>query len=326
MAISKELQETIERTFELSSTLLDQASILKQKVDSIEYDKAVAELNNKVIRIKARENWANAEVRYYRALRMDVCCSRCFYDIKGQIFVTKPLEPTLYKGDYKPLIPPSCRHPEDWVRIWSRVAEKLHKYRKNLILQYAYGRNPADIAGSASKGLNVKVVDLEHSLKYAQGMTFTDGSVAFTSVKIGDQVWMSKNLAIDDGGEGVFYNTKNKEYYYTWDAAVRIAKAIPGWHLPSVDEWNEACEACGVESIERIDYVEDARELDDRLKVLPAGYYGGSFRNVGSYAYFWTITESGSGAYYRAFDTGATVNQFTNDKYYGFSVRLVKDS
>lgn len=325
MAISKELQETIDRTFELSSTLLDQASILKQKVDSIEYDKAVAELNNKVIRIKARENWANAEVRAYRALKMDVCCSRCFYDIKGQIFVVKPLEPTLYKGDYKPHIPPSCRHPEDWVRIWSRVAEKLHKYRTNLILQYAYGRNPSDIAGSASKGLNVKVVDLEHNLNYAQGMTYADGSVAFTSVKIGKQVWMSKNLAIDDGGEGIFYNPKNKEYYYTWDAAVRIAKAIPGWHLPSVDEWNEACEACGVEPIDGRGYVEDARELNDRLKVLPAGRYSGSFYGVGSYANFWTMTESGSYAYGRYFDTGATMHQNTGFKNGGCSVRLVKD-
>jgi hypothetical protein len=147
MAISKELQETIERTFELSSTLLDQASILKQKVDSIEYDKAVAELNNKVIRIKARENWANAEARYYLAVKDNKWCAASFYDIKGQIF-TNDRKPTLYKGDYKPNIHPGCRHPEDWVRIWSRVAEKLHKYRKNLVLQYMYGRNPSHISGS----------------------------------------------------------------------------------------------------------------------------------------------------------------------------------
>lgn len=146
------------------------------------------------------------------------------------------------------------------------------------------------------------------------------------AVKIGDQVWMSKNLAIDDGGEGIFYNPKNKEHYYTWDAAVRIAKAISGWHLPSVDEWNEACEACGVEPIDGRGYVEDARELNDRLKVLPAGYYTGSFYGVGSYAYFWTFTESGSDAYSRYFDTGATMRQSTSSKDRGFSVRLVKDS
>lgn len=144
-------KEMIERTFELSSTLLDQALILKQKVDSIEYDNAVAELNNKVIRIKARENWATAEVRYYRALEGDKLCAASFYNIKGQIFVEKPLKPTLYMGDYKPNIPPGCRHPEDWVRIWSRVADKLHKYRNNLVLQYRYGRNPAEICGTPAE-------------------------------------------------------------------------------------------------------------------------------------------------------------------------------
>ena len=135
MAISNELQETIERTFELSSTLLDQASILKQKVDSIESDKAVAELTNKVIRIKARENWANAEVRAYRALKNNVATAEMAYDVKGKPVVDVEVKFVLH-------------NPYDWERIWERVAEKLHKYRKNLVLQYAYGRNPANISGS----------------------------------------------------------------------------------------------------------------------------------------------------------------------------------
>ena len=147
MALPKDFAEALDTHLELAGKLLDQASILKQKVDSVESNKAVAELNNKVIRIKARENWANAEVRYYRALKDNKWCAASFYDIKGQIF-TKDLKPTLYKGDYKPNIPPNCRHPEDWVRIWSRVADKLHKYRKNLVLQYAYGRNPSQITTS----------------------------------------------------------------------------------------------------------------------------------------------------------------------------------
>lgn len=145
MAISKKLQETIKQTLELSGELLEQAGILRQKVDLIESEKNAAELQNKLARIKIRENWANAEVRYYRALQDNKWCAASFYDIKGQIF-TKDLPPTLYKGDYKPNIPPNCRHPEDWVRLWSLVAERLHKYRKNLVLQQFYGRNPKDVA------------------------------------------------------------------------------------------------------------------------------------------------------------------------------------
>ena len=143
--ISKKLQETIEQTLELSGELLEQAGILRQKVDLIESEKDAAELQNKLVRIKIRENWANAEVRYYRALQDNKWCAASFYDIKGQIF-TKDLKPTLYKGDYKPNIPPNCRHPEDWIRLWSLVAEKLHKYRKNLALQQFYGRNPKNVA------------------------------------------------------------------------------------------------------------------------------------------------------------------------------------
>ena len=55
------------------------------------------------------------------------------------------------------------------------------------------------------------------------------------TAKIGDHVWMAENLAIDDGGEGII--KKNGETYYTWRAANRIADSIPGWHLPSNNEW-----------------------------------------------------------------------------------------
>ena len=148
--ISKKLQETIEQTLELSGELLEQAGILRQKVDLIESEKDAAELQNKLVRIKIRENWANAEVRYYRALQDNKWCAASFYDIKGQIF-TKDSKPTLYKGDYKPNIPPNCRHPEDWVRLWSLVAKKLHKYRKTLALQQFYGRNPKNVAAFSPK-------------------------------------------------------------------------------------------------------------------------------------------------------------------------------
>ena len=60
-------------------------------------------------------------------------------------------------------------------------------------------------------------------------------------VKIGDQIWTSKNLEIDDGGTGI-YRVDNvttpggtnfgTQYYYTPEAAKRIADTIPGWSIP----------------------------------------------------------------------------------------------
>ena len=153
------------------------------------------------------------------------------------------------------------------------------------------------------------------------------------TVTIGNPAWMADNLAIDDGGEGIYYNKDNNQYYYTWDAAVRVAKSIPGWHLPSAEEWNTAAEACGATVADNKwkddpymrDY-EGTENLYDKLRVLPVGgCYGGSFGFVGSCAYFWSATEDSSyRAFSRYFDTSDSMGQSTGYKDRGFSVRLVK--
>ena len=151
---------------------------------------------------------------------------------------------------------------------------------------------------------------------------------------IGNQVWMQENLAVSDGGDGIICNPDNGQYYYTWDAAMRVAKSIPGWHLPSAEEWNAAAEACGATVMDNV-YKDDPYMRDyegtekqyDALRVLPVGYYNaGSFYNVGSYAYFWSATGGDSNdAYGRSFDTSVAMSQYADGKGRGFSVRLVKD-
>lgn len=67
---------------------------------------------------------------------------------------------------------------------------------------------------------------------------------SFDEVTIGSQTWMAKNLDISDGGSGIIVvnnvtaNGVNMgtQYYYTYDAAVRIVNSIPGWHLPTKSE------------------------------------------------------------------------------------------
>ena len=59
------------------------------------------------------------------------------------------------------------------------------------------------------------------------------------TAKIGKQVWSAENLALDDGGEGI-YVADDGTVYYTQDAAIRIANSVPGWHLPTAAEWKEA--------------------------------------------------------------------------------------
>ena len=77
---------------------------------------------------------------------------------------------------------------------------------------------------------------------------------SFDSVTIGTQTWMTKNLNIDDGQGGVYIvenveaNGLNmgKQYYYTIEAAIRIANSIPGWHLPSKEEFQTLASYVGI--------------------------------------------------------------------------------
>lgn len=155
------------------------------------------------------------------------------------------------------------------------------------------------------------------------------------TVKIGNQVWMAENLSIDDGGVGIYYNEDNGEYYYTWEAAMRVAKSIPGWHLPTALEWNEAALACGATilpfkdgSNPNLNEYDDVQELKDKLGVKLVGYVAPwGLLSVGSNAYFWTATErSSTSAYNHTFYADATMGSDYNYKNrYAYSVRLIRD-
>lgn len=114
------------------------------------------------------------------------------------------------------------------------------------------------------------------------------------SVKIGNREWMQENLAVDDGGEGIHYNPENKQYYYTWDAAMRIAEAIPGWHLPTADEWVQVTTACGAKIKDNTwiryrylrEYI-DVLKLFNSLRILFCGsFYDGTYYDIYTCAFF----------------------------------------
>lgn len=153
------------------------------------------------------------------------------------------------------------------------------------------------------------------------------------TVTIGNQVWMAENLTIIDGGEGIYLTPENGQHYYTWDAAMRVAKSIPGWHLPTTLEWNAAALACGATERPHMDNpnyneYDDVKVLKDKLGVKLAGHYNnGGVGKVGDHAYFWTSTECSSlSAYLRCFSTGNAEGSNYYLKDCGHSVRLVKDS
>ena len=190
--------------------------------------------------------------------------------------------------------------------------------------------------------------------------TTTIGGRVYRTVSIGGVTWLAENLDYKFSGCGIggggtpttpnawYYNNDEATYgidgvrkcglLYNWYAVKFLndnsSDLIPGWHVPTNDEWTALANAVGGTGVAgtrlkaaNVDWVSSWGGTDDYgFAVLPAGYYYGLFDNVGSDAHFWTITESGSTAYRRNFDTGATMYQDTNYKDRGNSVRLVKDS
>ena len=190
--------------------------------------------------------------------------------------------------------------------------------------------------------------------------TTTIGGRVYRTVTIGGATWLAENLDYKFSGCGIggggspttpnawYYNNDEATYgidgarkcglLYNWYACKLLndnrSDLIPGWHVPTNDEWTALSNAVGGMGVAgtrlkaaNVDWATSWGGTDDYgFGVLPAGACSGSFYSVGSYASFWTLTESGSYAYRRGFDTGAAMYQNTNDKYYGLSVRLVKDS
>lgn len=149
--------------------------------------------------------------------------------------------------------------------------------------------------------------------------------------------WTKNNLNLTDEGLGKDHwkNPENGEVYYTWDAAKRLVKKVPSYHLPTAKEWNELAEACGAvcsnqsKKIVDNDY-DGCLELKMLLNIKLVGYYNdysGSFSIVGSFSDFWTADEYDSSyAYSRSFGTEGLMSSSYNLKKVGYSVRLVRDS
>ncbi len=161
-------------------------------------------------------------------------------------------------------------------------------------------------------------------------------------VTVGRMTWMAENLVLSDGGEGIYHDDGNQEVYYTYDAAVRIAGKIPGWHLPDREEWynltlsadarNDPGNLLASSTNTSGMSIKLSGSISRKFLATAAtrGYPSLSLYEYGFAARFWSSDEnldSSDEAWYRYFDKSGYFNTFTGDKSEGmFSVRLVKDS
>ncbi|MCL2182753.1 MAG: InlB B-repeat-containing protein [Chitinispirillia bacterium] len=177
--------------------------------------------------------------------------------------------------------------------------------------------------------------------------SFTDNrdGKSYRTVKIGGNVWMAENLNTRDHiwGDSWCYDNDNSncEKYgrlYDWEAAVRDACPV-GWRLPDNQDWNDLVETAGgyitagnrlKSQTDWVEYSGISSTDEYGFSALPGGSRDprGNFHNAGSYGYWWSATEYGTTLawYRRMYYNYDYVNEDSNDKSNGFSVRCVEDN
>ena len=157
------------------------------------------------------------------------------------------------------------------------------------------------------------------------------------SVRIGDQIWMCHNLQMPaDPEHGIF--VKNGETYFTWEAAMRVAKEYGnGWRLPTRQDWDRLSRFCGGNSkagthLKSTSGWDGENGLDTYgFDGKPCGYYSPGESWVygrGRYGRFWSATPAGpSDAYCRClnhYDISFELSSLP--RFDRASVRLIKGS
>lgn len=185
------------------------------------------------------------------------------------------------------------------------------------------------------------------------------GGRVYNTVVIGGKEWMAENLdfkftglAVGQSGTSTtepranYYNNNEAQYgisgnkyglLYNWFAVNYLntnrAELIPGWHVPSLAEWNALANAVGGSSIagtklkSTTGWSSGNGDGSYGFDAFPAGYYHGGFTGISSYSMLWTIskaTETTASAMY--FTSNDAVQTLTNQTYFEASLRLVKDS
>ena len=118
--------------------------------------------------------------------------------------------------------------------------------------------------------------------------------------------------------------TEGDKKHFTWDEAMKIGEKIgDGWRLPTRHEWALICEEFGQK--------DGKLDSDTLIKNIGVGSHGGlnanGLYNAGLNGLYWSATphSNGNNAYYLNFNSGNLYPSSSVSRYFGYSVRLVKD-
>jgi uncharacterized protein (TIGR02145 family) len=194
-------------------------------------------------------------------------------------------------------------------------------------------------------------------------VTDKDGNV-YHMVVIGTQTWMVENLrttkyrdgtsipvASDNAawkssssGKCCYYNnvSTNAATYgclYNWYAVSDSRNLAPaGWHVANSDDWGTLTDYLGGSNVAGGKLKETAMlhwktpntsaTNESGFTALAGGYrdFDGTFRNMGDFGFWWTTSEdAGYGMSRQLSYNSSSVVTFSYSKFFGYSVRCVKD-
>lgn len=226
--------------------------------------------------------------------------------------------------------------------------------------------NPNYFVRSFKQGAEV-LIPLADVIKYVDDSTKelmlnTIGGRTYKTTKIGNQIWLAENLdfkfyglkvgteettsgephaAYYDNDEAT-YGVKGNKYGLLYNGyAVEFLnkykdQLIPGWHVPTVTEWDALATVVGGRSVaglklkSKTGWSSGAGTDDFGFTAFPAGsrLSQGNFANLGSIAPFWTADEySTTNLYYNRFiSSSKSMLQSDNNKRGGYAIRLVRDA
>jgi len=165
-----------------------------------------------------------------------------------------------------------------------------------------------------------------------------DGNM-YRSTWIGNQRWMAENLAFNTGDLSCAYNNDSVKVItfgqlYEWKGAEHACPL--GWHLPSLQEWNDMINFLGGDAIAGRKMKDTFMWMHSENGTNESGFSGlpGGYRlSTGDFeghkwaaAYWSSSTEDGeSYSAIRLTDTNDKVEVFTSQGKSALSVRCVKD-
>lgn len=244
----------------------------------------------------------------------------------------------------------------------SHVYTEKGNYSVKLVVTNEYGDNELLIEGCITVLIKYDTV------------TDYDGNT-YRTVKIGEQWWMTENLRVTHYADGtpiphvesdsvwkkmnisdkaycIYPDKKDYGAYYTWAAAMNGAESSntnpsgvqgvcpEGWHLPSLEEWNELENYVASKGFKVIEGVALSSVTYDKYNYIPNDDFGFCAKNTGTrrgngiwgdeyYGFWWTsVLGSSSNLGYIVW-TGyidySLISCTTYEEYTGNPVRCLKD-